>query len=123
VAVLQPQSFDWNYHCRQWTRLHDVCSYDYPSLCEDNHQSESRSPCSVRCQARFVLVLARTCGEANARCVCIMHSHTSALYYVTMLLERLSQMIFCVCTFVRLIFFFDDLLLVPLTNLVYTSKS
>jgi len=39
-----------------------------------------------------------------------------------MLLERLSQIIYRMCTFVRFIFFSDDLLLVRLANLVYTGK-
>ena len=121
--MLQPQSFDWNHHRRQWRRLHDVCSHDNPSLCEDNYQSVSRSPCSVRCQARFVLVLARTCCEANARCVCSMHSHTSALYYIKhMLVERLSQTIFCECTFARLSLCSDDFLLALLTTSFNTGK-
>jgi len=59
----------WNQHRTQWRRLHNVRSYACPNRCDDNHQAESRSRCSLNRPAKSVHYLCGTCCGANALCV------------------------------------------------------
>ena len=73
------------HYCRQWRRLHNVCSYVFPSRCDDSCQAEPRCQCNVSHQARSVHCLHNTCCLAYVRCVysvCTQSDNcsTTALY-------------------------------------------